>query len=83
MIRRILNVFGIGLVVSTQANALELPKPYTEDSVNFMYNLLFCDEPSLFSKNNDGNPTYWEKTLFGNPNEERVRALADNIDEES
>jgi len=83
VIRKILNLFGIGLVVSTQANAFELPKPYKEDSVNFMYNLLFCDEPSLFNKANDGKPTHWQEVLFLNPNEKSVRELAENIEEES
>lgn len=83
MIRKILNLFGIGLVVSTQANALELPKPYAEDSVNFMYNLLFCDEPSLFNKTNNGKSSYWEEALFVKPNEKSVRELAENTEEES
>lgn len=83
MISKILKVFGVGLVVSTQANAIEMPKPYKEDSVNFLYNLLFCDEPSLFDIANGGNPTYWEEALFSSPNESRVRELAESTEEES
>jgi hypothetical protein len=83
MIRKILNLFGIGLMVTTQVNALELPKPYKEDSVNFMYNLLFCDDASLFKKVNDEKSAYWEDVLFLKPNEKSVRVLAENIEEES
>lgn len=83
MIGKLLKLFGMGLAVSAQASALELPTPYKEDSVNFMYNLLFCDEPSLFNKTNDGNPTYWEDALFLNPNEKGIRAVAENTEEES
>lgn len=83
MIRSILKLFGIGLAVSTQANALELPKPYRQDSINFMYNLLFCDEPSLFNRTDEGKPTYWEEALFLTPNEESVREVAENAKEES
>lgn len=83
MIRKILKLFGMGLAVSTQANAFELPKPYKEDSVNFMYNLLFCDEPSLFNKANDGKSARWEEALFLNPNEKSVREVAENSEEES
>lgn len=83
MIGRLLRLFGIGVAVSAQASALELPAPYSKDSVNFMYNLLFCDEPSLFNKFGEGEPTYWEKALFLDPNEKNVRGVAENIEEES
>jgi hypothetical protein len=83
VIRKILTLFGIGLAVSTQAKAFDLPKPYKEDSVNFMYNLLFCDERSLFNTKNDEEPTYWEDALFLNPNEKSIREVAENTEEES
>ena len=71
------------MAASAQAGAVELPTPYKEESVDFMYNLLFCDEPSLFNKNNDGKPTYWEEALFINPNEKAIRNVAENTKEES
>lgn len=83
MIRKILKLFGVGLAVSAQANALDLPKPYKEDSVNFMYNLLFCDEPSLFNRTNEEKLAYWEEALFSNPNEKNIREVAENTEEES
>ena len=83
MIGKFLKIFGIGVAISTQADAIELPTPYDKESVNFMYNLLFCDEPSLFNKSGDGSPAYWEETLFVSPNEKNVRALAENTNEES
>lgn len=78
MIRRILSLFGIGIVVSTQANAIDLPRPYAKDSVNFMYNLLFCDEPSLFHSMSDKKAEHWEEVLFLKPTEKNVRELAEN-----
>ncbi len=83
MIGKFLKTLGIWLAVSAQANAIELPAPYKGDSINFMYNLLFCDEPSLFSKTNDGEATYWEEVLFLKPNEKDIRELAENSGEES
>ena len=83
MIRKLLKLFGIGLAVSGQANAFELPEPYSEDSANFMYNLLFCDDPSLFKKRSEGQSSYWEDALFENPNENKVRAIAESNEEES
>lgn len=35
----------------TDANAAALPAPYKSNAVNFAYNLLFCDTPSLFLQN--------------------------------
>jgi len=83
VIGKILRLFGIGVAMTAQASALELPTPYEEDSINFMYNLLFCDEPSLFNKINDEKPIYWEEVLFLNPNEKGIREVAENKEEES
>ena len=48
MIKRVLAAFGIGLAVSTSASAAALYKPYAESYLNFLYNMLFCDDVNLF-----------------------------------
>lgn len=83
MFGKIIKMLGIGLAVSTQTSAANLPTPYKDDSINFMYNLLFCDEPSLFNKTNGGETTNWEEALFVNPNEDSIRSLAEHSEVES
>ena len=83
MIRKILGALGIGAVLMTQANAMDLPAPYKTDEANFIYNLLFCDKPSLFKPKDQSKPTYWEVALFSKPNEKEIRKIAESTEEES
>ena len=75
MICKILNLFCIGLVVSTQANTLELPKPYAEDSVNFMYNLLFCDELLICKHFRRQIFLFMREVQHGTHEEEKLRPM--------
>jgi len=72
-------------MVSSQASAAGLHEPYKDDAINIIYNLLFCDDPSLLKKiNNDNNAEPGPlDIIFQNPNEKRVQELADDVTEES
>jgi hypothetical protein len=59
MFKKLLAAVGLGAASSGAAVATVtagngLHHPYTQEHVNFMYNLLFCDDPALFA-NRDGN----------------------------
>ncbi len=83
MIRKLLKVLGIGMAVSSPINGAELPEPYEDKTVNIMYNLIFCDEPSLFNSASDELPAYWQNALFNTPSKESVSAIAEDTKEES
>lgn len=83
MIRKFLKLLGIGVALSPQVYAAQLPEPYGNKEANFIYNLLFCDEASLFKPKNESSPTYWETALFLKPHEEKIREIAENNKEES
>ncbi|MBM4261767.1 MAG: hypothetical protein FJ145_10080 [Deltaproteobacteria bacterium] len=64
--------------------APQLPAPYQEAALNMFYNLLFCDEPSLFKPKTMEATLAWQDVLF-NPaaQESQIRSLADDAGEES
>jgi hypothetical protein len=90
MIRKLLATLGIGLVLTYPATAMEFYKPYKEDHVNFIYNLLFCDDLMLWKNENTTKGSgLWPTLLAETPdlkalekiakdetNEGRVRTMA-------
>ena len=83
---------GIGPAASASASSAQFYKPYAESHVNFLYNLLFCDDIALF-KTEDAKRgrAPWVTLLADTPdaaalleiaedqsNEGRARALAYN-----
>ena len=65
-------------------NDSTLPAPYADASTNFIYNLLFCDELSLFAPAAGEAPAPWLQTLQAPASgEAAVRALAEEEDGES
>ncbi len=92
MLKKLLAAVGITLAASGSTSATELYKPYTESHVNFLYNLSFCDDLSLFrNQNSEKGVALWGALLAEHPdtatlhkiandeaNEGRVRALAYN-----
>lgn len=62
----------------------QLPAPYQEAELNTFYNLLFCDEPSLFAAKTAAASLAWQDLLFAAvPSVGDIRRLAENPDEES
>jgi hypothetical protein len=91
MIKKLLTTLGIGSATS-QTTSAEFYKPYAESHVNFLYNLLFCDDIALFkNEKNIKGAGLWPTLLADTPdlealqkiavdekNEGRVRAIAFN-----
>ncbi|AVP96826.1 hypothetical protein C7S18_06245 [Ahniella affigens] len=91
MLTKILAALGIG-IATVPATAAGLYTPYAEPHVNFLYNLLFCDDIALFqsseAQKSDGvwsvlladevDTAALRKIADDQANEGRIRALAYN-----
>jgi hypothetical protein len=86
MFRKLASLLGLKSA-SASASGLEGQRslaPYKQPEINFIYNLLFCDDLSLFELKNGEPPTYWHLALFSQPPDvEAIRNIAENQDEES
>jgi hypothetical protein len=77
--KKFLAILGIGLAASGSATASELYKPYAESHVNFLYNLLFCDDLTLFKKqNNAESEGLWAALLADKPDKNALRRIAED-----
>lgn len=83
MIKNFLKILGLGSAIAVQSVEAQLPAPYESKESNFIYNLLFCDDASLFAPKNKSNPNYWEVALFLKPELGKVKEIAENSQEES
>jgi hypothetical protein len=79
MLKKLLTTLGIGLAASSSASAAEFYKPYAETHANFLYNLLFCDDLTLF-KNQDSakGDGLWQTLLAERPDMAALRRIADD-----
>lgn len=72
------NASGGGPVAATG-----LHSPYAETHVNFLYNLLFCDDPALFrNSSSTGESSVWTRLLADRPDAAELRALATDYENE-
>jgi hypothetical protein len=92
MFRKILATLGIGRAANAAADGAGGYRPYAEPHANFLYNLLFCDDPTLFKRPDDTPAEAPWLQLLAEPadtaalrgiaedeaNEGRVRALGYN-----
>jgi hypothetical protein len=93
MLKKLLGLLGIKSTANSRSGSPGDPYyPYAEPHVNFLYNLLFCDDLSLFrNSGNDQANGLWPILLAESPdlsalrsissdeaNEGRIRALAFN-----
>lgn len=77
MFKKILALFGKKSSAAA-AGPAALSAPYKQDELNLIYNLLFCDETSLYK------PQGTETALFGEQADASVvRTIAEDHDEES
>lgn len=83
MIKKILARLGIGQAASTPAQSAPYA-PYREPHVNFLYNLLFCDDPDLFKTEEAvESSTLWATVLSDEPDFAALERIAGNKEEES
>ena len=84
MIKKLLSKLGLGVAAQSQAGASGLHEPYRASHVNFLYNLLFCDDLALFKTGDavkGGGP--WATLLADQPDLKALEAIAANEKEES
>jgi hypothetical protein len=79
ILKRLLATFGIGPAKNAPASAAKLYQPYRESHVNFLYNLLFCDNIDLLKndKNTQGDGL-WPALLAEQPDLNALREIAQN-----
>lgn len=78
MLKKILAILGISLAAAP-ATAAGLFKPYSESHVNFLYNLLFCDDIILFrSGDNPKGDPLWSTLLADHPDNAALRKIAED-----
>ncbi|MBL8393630.1 MAG: hypothetical protein JNK99_02610 [Candidatus Accumulibacter sp.] len=72
-------VIGVTLAASGSTTATELYKPYAESHVNFLYNLLFCDDINLFkTQGTEKSVGLWGTLLAERPDKTALRKVADD-----
>jgi hypothetical protein len=82
MFKRIASLFGTKPVATTRKPAQ--PSPYFNTGIDTIYNLLFCDEPSLFAPREGQEPNEWQRLLFGTGTDPQpLLALANDASAES
>jgi hypothetical protein len=72
MFRKLFAALGLG-AAATSVVAAPPYSPYSNEAINSIYNLLFCDNLSAFQPKPDQEPASWQATLFSEPSD--VRAL--------
>jgi hypothetical protein len=83
MFKRIASLFGTRPAATTRRSSQ--PSPYGNAGIDTIYNLLFCDEPSLYAPRGDRQaPTEWQCLLFGGGTDPQpLLALANDANAES
>jgi hypothetical protein len=67
MFRKLFAALGLGAATASGAVAVPPYSPYSNEAVNSIYNLLFCDSISSFRPKPDEKLAPWQATLFSEP----------------
>lgn len=79
MLKKLLAAVGVTLAASGSTAATELHKPYAESHVNFLYNLLFCDDINLFrNQGSEKGVGLWGTLLAETPDRTALRNIAND-----
>lgn len=77
MFKKLFAALGFGKASGGSPAATGLHSPYAQTHVNFMYNLLFCDDPELFNNSrNSEERSVWTQLLANRPDAAELRAIA-------
>ena len=57
---------------------MNLPTPYSQESFNTIYNLLFCDEPELFKSGVTSTEYPWNILFSENPDKEALQKIGND-----
>jgi len=83
MLKKLLSILGFTTAALASSSQAAIA-PYQQPEINVIYNLLFCDDPSLFAVRAGQATTTWQATLSDvNASSDKVRALAESPNEES
>lgn len=65
MLKKLIAALGIGI----RSNSIAAPhfSPYTVESSNSIYNMLFCDDFAAFKPAAGKQPVHWQQTLYLEP----------------
>jgi hypothetical protein len=81
--KKILKVMGFGLASASMAAHGVSYAPYKNDGVNVIYNLLFCDNRSLFQESFTGDVLYpWDVLFSSNSTIEDLKKIATDSEQE-
>jgi hypothetical protein len=84
MIKKLLDLLGLGRAGSSDPGAGPPYTPYKESHVNSLYNLLFCDDLDLFENDEAArNSALWAVILAEEPDYTALERIASNPEEES
>jgi hypothetical protein len=84
MFSKLLSKLGIGNSPELSKNENSVSQPYATSEINYIYNLLFCDDLSLFKPRQDQDLAPWQETLFSkNPDQVAIETIATDSMEES
>lgn len=80
--KKLLAALGIGGSAKAPSASATFYRPYAEEHVNFLYNLLFCDDVSLFKRGGQNSSGPLASLLADQPDGAALRAIADDVTNE-
>ncbi|MCU6432747.1 hypothetical protein LPB67_03010 [Undibacterium sp. Jales W-56] len=69
MFSKLLAAVGLNFAAASDSVAGTHYSPYSNDAINVIYNLLFCDNPDGFKSKPSEPPTRWQSILFSAPSD--------------
>jgi hypothetical protein len=83
MFRKLLTTIGVGVATAPNGAAAPPYSPYTDEAINSIYNLLFCDDIAAFRPKAGAKLVPWQAAIFSDPlDETALRNLAADSSQE-
>ena len=81
--KKILKMIALGIASAGLCGCSASPEPYTDQAANDIYNLLFCDDLSLFQQKFSGEISYpWTVLFSQKPNADDLNKIATDTKQE-